>query len=194
MLSSTVYHRVFGAIESAIVRVEEGKKMDKQMLPPTSLWIVLLSACLCFLAGCNSQTPSLPATPPSIALTQTSSAFAQSTPDVIFKLVGTYTGSYQWHGSSSPAQLRLEITGQDVFVLTGICSLGNQSYPLLQAYVETAFGGEEGGITFTLDVPASQGQQPVSLNFSGTVTKEGVMAGNISAGDGRTGTWSAKKV
>src|SRR5579859_4501744 len=176
------------------VYAEECIKMDKQTLPPASLYVLCLSACLCFLAGCNSQTPSLPATPPSIALTQTSRAFVGSTPDVIFNLVGTYAGSYQWHGSSSPAQLRLEITKQDVFVLSGFCTLGNQRYSLREALVETAFGGEEGGITFTVDVPASQGQQPVSLNFSGTVTKEGVMTGDINASDGRTGTWSAKKV
>lgn len=153
-----------------------------------------LFICLCLLAGCNSQTPSLSATPPSITLTQTRISETQVTPDVTFNLVGTYAGSYQWHDSHSPAQLRLEITGQDGFVLSGFCTLGDQSYPLKEALVGTAFGGEEGTMMFTVDVPASQGQQQVSLNFSGSVTKEGVMTGDINASDGRTGTWSAKKV
>lgn len=168
--------------------------MDKRKQRPTYIWGLFLCLCLCFLAGCNSQTPTLPATPPSIALTQTRISETQVTPDVIFNLVGTYTGNYQWHGSNSPVQLRLKITGQESIQLSGDCILGNQSYPLHEALVETAFGGEVGGITFTLDVPASQGQQPVALIFSGTVTKEGVMSGKINASDGRTGTWMAKKV
>src|SRR5579859_6377423 len=155
--------------------------MDKRKLRPTYIWVLFLCLCLCFLTGCTSQTPTLPATPPSIALTQTSISEAQVTPDVLFNLVGTYAGSYQWHGSNSPAQLRLEIAGQESIQLSGVCILGNQSYPLHEALVETAFGGEEGGITFTLDVPADQGQQPVSLIFNGTVTKEGVMSGSINA-------------
>lgn len=167
--------------------------MNKYQQFSALLYVLCLSACLCLLAGCASQSPALPATPLSIALTQTSINEAQVTPDILFNLVGTYAGSYQWHGSSSPAQLRLEITGQESIQLSGVCILGDQSYPLHEALVETAFGGQEGGITFTLIVPASQGQQ-VSLIFNGTVTKEGAMTGDISASDGRTGTWSAKKV
>lgn len=153
-----------------------------------------LFICLCLLAGCNSQTPSLSATPPSLALTQTRISEAQVTPDVIFNLIGTYAGSYQWHGSNSPAQLRLEITGQESMQLTGFCTLGDQRYPLKEALLGTAFGGEEAVMTFTLDIPASQGHQPVSLNFDGRVMKEGAMSGEIIASDGRTGTWSAKKM
>ena len=63
-----------------------------------------------------------------------------------------------------------------------------------EALVGTAFGGEEAVMMFTVDVPASQGQQPVSLIFNGSVTKEGSMTGEVNASDGRTGTWSAKKM
>ena len=168
--------------------------MDKRKQISAFLRILCLFAWLCLLASCNSQTSSVPATPPPITLTQTSISEAQVTPDVIFNLVGTYAGTYQWQGSSSTAQLRLEISAQDVFALTGDCILGNQRYPLLKANVDTAFGGEEAPITFTIEVPANQGRQPVSLNFSGSVTKQGTMTGNISATDGRTGTWSARKV
>lgn len=168
--------------------------MDKRMQPLASLYGLYLSACLCLLAGCNPQTSSLPPTPSSLALTQTSISEAQVTPDVLFNLVGTYAGTYQWHGSSSPAQLRLEITGQESIQLSGDCTLGDQRYPLKEALLGTAFGGEEAVMTFTLDAPGSQGQQPVSLNFDGRVTKNGAMSGDIIASDGRTGTWSAKKV
>ena len=174
--------------------VEEVIQMDKRKQHRVSLSILCLFACLCLLAGCNSQTPSLPATPPSLALTQTSISETQVTPDVIFNLVGTYTGSYQWHGSSSSAQLRLEITGQESMQLSGVCTLGDQSSPLKEALLGTAFGGEEAVMTFTVDIPGSQGNQPVSLNFDGRVTKAGTMSGDIIASDGRTGTWSAKKV
>ena len=170
--------------------------MDKRKQLLASLRVLCLSICLCLLAGCNSQTPSLPATPPSIALTQTRISETQVTPDVIFNLVGTYAGTYQWHGSSSPAQLRLEITEQDVFDLSGVCFLGNQRYALQKAYVDTAFGGEEAVMKFTVDVPANKSQQmqTISLVFSGSVTKEGTMTGDVSASDGSTGTWSAKIV
>ncbi len=77
--------------------------------------------------------------------------------------------------------------------VSGFCTLGDQRYPLKEALLGTAFGGEEAVMTFTLDV-SGQGGQPVSLNFDGRVTKEGVMSGNIIASDGRTGTWAAKKV
>ena len=167
--------------------------MDKRMQPPVPLYALCLFACLCLLAGCNSQTPSLPPTPPSLALTQTSVSEAQVTPDVLFNLVGMYAGAYQWHGSNSPAQLRLEITDQQSIQLSGVCILGDQNYSLREALVGTAFGGEEAVMTFTVDVPANQGQQQVSLIFNGTVTKEGAMTGGIIASDGRTGTWSAKK-
>ena len=78
-------------------------------------------------------------------------------------------------------------------MLSGEYILGSQHAPLLKAYVETAFGGQEGRIRFTVDLPASQGQQPLSLEFQGTVTKDGLMAGEVSESSGRTGTWSAKK-
>jgi hypothetical protein len=113
---------------------------------------------------------------------------------VLFHLVGTYAGSYQWHGSSSPAQLRLEITDQQSLQLSGFCTLGDQRYPLLKANVDVAYGGEEAPITFTVDVPASQGQQPVTLNFSGSVTKEGSMSGVVTTSEEQEGTWSVKKV
>src|SRR5579872_972413 len=167
--------------------------MDKRKQPLVYMWTVCLCVCLYALAGCNMQTSPSPATPSSIALTQTSSAFAQVTPDVIFNLVGTYAGTYQWHGSSSPTQLRLEITKQDVFVLSGVCILSDQRLPLLNAYVETAFGGKEGGIIFMVNLPTGQRQQTTSLDFNGTVTKEGAMSGDVSASDDRTGTWSAQK-
>jgi hypothetical protein len=167
--------------------------MDKRKRLLVSLYVLCLSVCTCLLAGCNSQTPSLPATPSSLVLTQTSISEAQVTPDVIFNLVGTYAGTYQWHGNSSPAQLRLEITEQNSIQLSGSCTLGDQSYPLKEALVGTAFGGEQAVMMFTVDVPANQGQQPVSLIFSGSVTKEGTMSGDVNASDGRTGTWSAKK-
>lgn len=169
-------------------------QMDKRKQHPISLYILYLSACLFLLAGCNSQTPSLPPTPPPAALTQTSNAYARVTPDVLFNLVGTYAGTYQWHGSNSPVQLRLEITGQESIQLSGFCTLGDQRYPLKEALLGTAFGGEEAVMTFTIDIPASHGNQPVSLNFDGRVTKAGAMSGDIIASDGRTGTWSAKKV
>ncbi len=174
--------------------MEEDIQMDKRIHLLAYKWGLCLCLCLCFLAGCNTQTPSLPATHSSLALTQTSVREAQVTPDVIFNLVGAYAGTYQWHGSSSPAPLRLEITEQESIQLSGVCILGAHPYPLQEALVGTAFGGEEGGITFTIDVPASQGQQPVSLIFSGTVTKEGNMSGGINASDGKTGTWAARKV
>lgn len=168
--------------------------MDKRKRLLVSLYVLCLSVCLYLLAGCNSQASSLPATPSSLALTQTSISETQVTPDVLFNLVGTYAGTYQWHGSHSTAQLRLEITGQESIQLSGFCTLGDQRYPLKEALLGTAFGGEEAVMTFSLDIPASQGSQPVSLNFDGRVTKAGAMSGDIIASDGRTGTWSAKKM
>jgi hypothetical protein len=174
---------------------EDGIKMDKRTRLLASLWILCLSTCLILLAGCNYQAPSLTATSSPTAHAQTSATvFAGGTPDILFNLIGTYAGTYLWHDSSSPAQLRLEIIGQESIQLSGFCTLGVQRYPLKEALVGTAFGSEEAVMTFTVDVPASQGQQPVSLIFSGSVTKEGVMKGSIIASDGRTGTWSAQKV
>lgn len=167
--------------------------MEKQKQFLTSLWAVCFCACLSLLAGCNTYARSSPVIPSSIALTQTSISESQVTPDVIFNLVGTYTGIYQLHGSGSSTRMRLEITKQDVFALSGRCILGNQDLPLLKAYVDTAFGGEKGGIMFTVDTPG-QTQQIISLNFNGTVTKQGVMTGDVSASDGRAGTWSAMRV
>jgi hypothetical protein len=145
------------------------------------------------LAGCG--TPALRTTPSPVASAQTSAAAPiQFTADVIYNLIGIYGGTYQWHGSSSSSLMRLEITQQEAGSLAGDCLLGNQRFPLLHGVVSGAYGGDEGGISFTVDVPSSQGQQTISLHFLGEVTKEGSMIGDVSASDGKKGTWSVKKM
>lgn len=169
--------------------------MDKSKQLLVSLWILCLAACLFITAGCDSQTPSSTTTSSPTAQEKTNaSVIAGGTPDVLFNLIGTYAGTYKWHGNSSSAQLRLEITGQESIQLSGFCTLDTQRYPLKEALVGTAFGGEQAVMMFTVDVPVSQGQQPVSLIFNGSVTKEGAMSGDVNASDGRTGTWSARKL
>ena len=168
--------------------------MEKRKRPLIDIGAVCLCLSLCLLAGCNTLTHSSPATPSSIALTQTSISETQGTPDIIFQLIGTYTGTVEWHGVGSSTRMHLEITKQNANELSGVCLLGTQHAPLVNALVGTAFGGEEGDIMFTVDTPASQAQQPISLDFTGTVTKQGSMTGDVKASDGRTGTWSAQKV
>jgi hypothetical protein len=170
--------------------------MEKRKRPLAYVWAGWLGVLLCVLTGCGTQTPSLPTTPTpnASAQMQTTTALAQATADVLFNLVGTYTGTYQWHGSSSSSPMRLEITRQDVFELFGNCLLNNQRFPLLNAITTIAYGGEEGGIVFTVDVPSSQIQQTMALNFRGDVTKQGSMTGDVSTSEGKQGTWSVKKV
>lgn len=129
--------------------------MHKQKRPPAYMWAICLYVCLYLLAGCDTQTPSLPATPSPSAQVGTSAA-AQVTADILFNLVGMYAGNYQWQGSSSSSPLRLEITQQETVKLSGVCALGDQRSPLLKAYTSIAFGGEKGGITFTVDIPSSR--------------------------------------
>jgi hypothetical protein len=166
--------------------------MKKRNQPLVYIWTVCLGVLLCVLAGCG--IPALSPTPSPVASPQTSpTAPIQFTADVVYNLVGIYGGTYQWHGSSSSSPMRLEITQQEAGSLTGDCLLGNQRFPLLNGIISGAYGGDEGGISFTVDVPSSQGQQTISLHFLGDVTKEGSMTGDVSASDGKKGTWSAKK-
>ena len=166
--------------------------MKKRNQPLAYVWTVYLGVLLCVLAGCG--TSALPPTPSPVASAQMSTtAPVQFTADVLFKLVGIYEGTYQWHGSSSSSRMRLEITQQEWENLAGDCLLGNQRFPLLHGVTTIAYGGEEGGISFTVDVPSSQEQQTISLHFSGSVTKEGSMTGDVSTSDGKEGTWSVKK-
>lgn len=171
--------------------MEKDGKMDKRKQPLAYLWAWCLCVLLFLLVGCGTQTPSLPTTPSLVA-----SATVQYTADVVLSVVGTYRGTYQWHGSSSSSQMRLEITQEETQSLSGVCILGEQRSPLLNAMTTIAYGsgGDEGGIFFTVDVLSSQVKQAISLNFRGVVTKEGSMTGDVSASDGREGTWSLKKL
>jgi hypothetical protein len=170
--------------------------MGKRKRPLAYMWAGWLGVLLCVLTGCGTQTSSLPTTPTpdASAQMQTTTALAQVTADILFNVVGTYAGTYQWHGSSSSSPMRLEITRQEMDTFFGDYLLNNQRLPLLDATTTIAYGGEEGGISFTVAVPSSQIQQTMALNFRGVMTKEGSMTGDVSTNGGKEGTWSVKKV
>jgi hypothetical protein len=166
--------------------------MEKRKQSLVYAWSYCLSVFLVLLAGCSIQTSYLPSTP-SPGASRGTSASSQATADVILNLVGTYAGNYQWHGSSSSAPMRLEITEEEAGDLTGFCILGDQRFPLVKGITTIDYGsqGEDGGIMFMVNVPSSQ--QTITLNFSGVATKEGSMTGDVSASDGKEGSWSVKK-
>ena len=170
--------------------------MKKRERSLAYMWAGWLGVLLCVLTGCGTQTPSLPIPSTSNATAQalTTTALAQVTADVLFNLVGTYDGTYQWHESGTLSPMRLEITRQEGDQLFGDCLLNNQSLPLLNAITTVAYGGEEGGIIFIVDIPAGQLQQTMVLNFHGAVTKQGSMTGDMITSQGKQGSWSVTKV
>jgi hypothetical protein len=168
--------------------------MEKQKRSLVYVWVWCLCVFLVLVTGCNTQLSSLPPTPSPAASEPTGTSPAiQGTADVILNLVGTYVGTYQWHGSTSSSPMRLEITQEEAGSLSGLCILSNQSFPLLEGFTTFEVGtqGEDGLITFLVNVPS--GQQTIVLNFSGVATKGGSMTGEVSASDGREGSWSVKK-
>ncbi len=149
---------------------EEKIKMKKRIHSLASIWLLCLGILLCPLASCSNTSPSFTPTRTPNATQQmaTITALAQATADPILNLVGTYAGTYRWRGSSSLSPMRLEITQEEGVSLSGECLLGQQRLPFLHAVTSPAYGGGDGLITFMLDLPASQGQQAISLNFQGT--------------------------
>jgi hypothetical protein len=166
--------------------------MEKRKQSLVYVWAYCLGMFLVLLAGCNTQTSFLPLAP-SPAASEGTSPYSQATADVLLNLVGTYVGHYQWHGSSSSVPMRLEITQEEAGDLTGFCILGDQRFPLVKGITTIDYGsqGEDGGTMFILNVPS--GQQTIILNFRGVATREGSMTGDVSASDGKEGSWSVKK-
>ncbi len=161
--------------------------MDKRKHTLCYLGTYYLYMFLFLLAACNTQ--------PSFASQPTANnPYSQATADVILNLVGTYVGTYQWHGSKTSSPMRLEIIQEEAGDLSGFCILDIQRFPLLKAITTIDYGsqGEDGGIMFMVNVPSSQ--QTIALNFHGIATKEGSMTGDMSASDGREGSWSVKKM
>jgi hypothetical protein len=173
---------------------EKNAMKEKHKRSLVSVWAWCLCVFLVLVAGCNIQTSSLPPAPsPAASEPMRTSPAIQGTADVILNLVGTYVGTYHWHGSNSSSPMRLEITQEDAGSLSGFCILGERSFPLLEGFTTFEVGtqGEDGLITFMVNVPS--GQQTIALNFRGVATKEGSMTGEVSASDGREGNWSVKK-
>jgi hypothetical protein len=169
--------------------------MKKRKPSVFSSWAWCLWVFLALGAGCSMQPSTLPPAPsPAASEPIATSPAIQVTADVILNLVGTYVGTYQWHSSNSSSSMRLEITREEAGSLSGFCLLSNQSFPLLESFTtfEAGTQGEDGLITFIVHVPSDQ--QTIVLNFNGVATKEGSMTGDVSASDGREGSWSVKKM
>lgn len=128
--------------------VEEEVKMEKRKQPLVYVWAGWLGVLLYVVTGCGTQPPSLPttATPDASAQMQPTTVLAQATADVVLNLVGTYAGTYHWHGSSSSSPMRLELTHEEAGSPSGFCILGDRSFPLLEGHTTFLEGsqGEQG--------------------------------------------------